>query len=326
MVQRRAEFLNKTEEAALYIECAEARSFNPVTDFDLYEAPAQFADILFDKPTIDIDARALADTLHIIRTAGRHVIAVPYSQGAQMMQQAMGDLREVYNYSEEQDSTCVGAVPLAAATDANWDIPEPRVKGIVLSNDLVPDLGGNDWPRSHNARTDSVDAEIAEYEARLQEMPDEAVASWQSFIALRHFVLSLWVHVYGYFSQAATRTEMATAAKAVYEDCAADTVQVSHPTVYVTPNAIWQLDADVFSKFETELMGRRIKWEVDNPFVAAVDTTGGVQGLNFGTTTVTARSGAARTILTVEVGPGCGPVCPPYDPERNPCSCVGIRR
>lgn len=297
-------------------------------DWDLVEAFRQYASIISGSAAAVPDASDLAGVLQGYRTSGRHTIVVPHSQGNLMTQQAVSVLRSAYQFAESRDSTCVAAVSLAAPTDRNWPFPPERLKGVVLKGDIVPDIGGNAWPRVENDSSRAAEAELA----RLADL-DRMVRESQNdpglgpYIELRRVQLGLLLHrvVESYLLPNETRSIIQNDLVSAYGECAVGSVEVSPTAVSIAPGDSVQLSVTVKNQNGTALYGHKPAWTSSNSSVAAVDSTGWVRGAAVGSADITVRVGGFTATSSVLVedggGPVCGPECPPYDPN-DPCSCV----
>lgn len=299
MLERRSEVLGSRSRLVFMVQCIDDRTRNILTDADLVEAIGQYIDVVRNRPVVDIDARVLADTLHLLRARGRHVIAVPHSQGNLMIQQAVNDLRTTYGFSEERDSTCVAAVSLAAPTDRNWPLPEDRVKGILLRGDIVADWAGNAWPRMENDVTRAAEAEMAEHEQRLLETPDMA-----PYVAFRKLQLGKEIHniVESYILPFESRQAIQDGLNMAYSSCAVGRVAVGPGNTTIPPGDSLQLSDTVYNDLGKQIFGHKLAWSSSSPGVASVDSTGMLRALVEGTTVISARAGPRTGNLVVNVG------------------------
>lgn len=294
MRERRRKFLGTLALELFMVRCTAAS----IPDRDLAESRHQLINLIIGSSVTDIDARVLADSLQLHRERGRHVIAVPHSQGSLMMQQALVDLRGVYNYSEESDSTCVGVMSLAASVSGLWGpLPAYRRKGIVLRGDPVADHVLNTFPRIDNDSSRRLTAAIDS----LSQIADQGVVG-ESYRENQMGELAYDIHsATTYLVPTESRTVIKSMLDSLYHSCVPATVLLNSQGKDHPVGQTFQVTADVKDReFET-LNGRRITWSSSTPGVASIDSGGMVAALSVGSVTITGRSGTAKGQATLNI-------------------------
>jgi hypothetical protein len=295
MFQRRKQFIGRISQAQFLFACS-LESIPTWSDQDKVEALLQFIDVVRNSPARDLDARVLADSLQLHRARGRHIFLVPHSQGNMMTRQAIRDLRETYNYSEQHDSTCVGVLSLAAPTSANWQLPPGRLIGMVLHRDYVADWGFNEFPRLDNEVSRSTRAEMDS----LALLAD--TEGWQAYYNQRIQSLGLLIHkATSYLVPSESRAVIKTDLDSLYHRCAAKTVLLTAPGKDHPVGDVFEMTASIKNSDFEDLHGRRIAWSSSNPAIASIDTSGSVRALNIGAVTITGRSGTAKGNVALNI-------------------------
>jgi hypothetical protein len=306
MVERRKRFIGYVSQVILYAHCYYAVIPNPISDIDFFEAMNEWRGRINGVGVTNPHGEFLADKLDSLRTAGRHVILVPHSQGNLLAQHAIDRLRVTYNYSEGTDTVCVGAVSLAAPTDLNWNLPQERLRQFVLAGDLVADVAGNHTPRSENYITAAAEDTLAQIDAWLSLVPANqpiALLAAQTYRDSRSLWLGYTIHKStSYLVPASTAESIREAVKTVYKDCSAQTIHVSSngPT-YAPVGETRTLSVSIYNGNFEPLLNRKTTYSSSDPAVVSVDTTGTLQTNAIGTAIIKARSGAATGQLTFTV-------------------------
>lgn len=91
-------------------------------------------------PATDPAVTALAARIQQETAAGASVVLVAHSQGNLLVQQAFAVL------AASGPLTCVGVVSLAAPTSSGWPVAGEEFGAVVVSGDVVLDLGLNSFP------------------------------------------------------------------------------------------------------------------------------------------------------------------------------------
>lgn len=290
MLNRRRKFLGHVTRVLFMSRCEMVST----PDTDLAEAAHQLWNLLIGSTVTDIDARVLADTVQLWRQRGRHILTIPHSQGNLMVQQALADFRDIYSYSEAQDSTCVGALSLAAPVSGPWGpLPEYRKKGMVLRLDPVADHTLNDFPRMDN--------DWSRRWAAIMLSPPP-VGSAESYWEDRYETLADSIHqARTYLLPAESRTRVKDELEALYHGCAANAIFVDTGGRNHLVGEIFQATAEVKGRNFEPLNGRRIKWSSSNPAVASIDSAGTIRALDLGAAIITARSGIVRHQVALNI-------------------------
>lgn len=317
MYARRRAFLGHVTEATFMGICA----LKNYANHDIAESLHQFVNTLRNNTATDIDANVLADSLQLHRTRGRHIILLAHSQGNLVSQEALLDLRGVYNYSEQTDSTCVAAVSLAAP-HSEYSLPVDRTKGIKLEEDAVADWPWNNFDRVTNDSMLPLLARINSYRLVLPLLQGLAEAP------IRVAILRLGIDIHGlgmYMIPTASRNRIKDDMKAAYKDCITHTVAINAPPDFtVLKNDSDSITAKVQNVAGRELKGRKIQWSSLDSAVVAVDSTGRVFGVESGVGRIVAANRQARDTVQVTILESCagtGGVCHSWDPT-HPCACV----
>lgn len=317
MYARRRAFLGHVSEATFVGICA----LKSYPNNDLTESAQQLINLLRDNSAVDIDANVLADSLQLHRARGRHVLLLPHSQGNLVSQEAILDLRAVYNYSEQTDSTCVGVMSLAAPYSA-YSLPVDRTKGIVLEEDAVADWPWNNFDRVTNDSMLPLLTRINTLQLLLPFLQGLAEAPIRAEI----FRLGIEIHGLGmYMIPTTSRNRIKDDLKTAYKDCITDDVEIIAPPDFtVLVGRSTQITAKVQNVFGRELKGRRIRWSSLDSAVVEVDSTGRVGGVDMGVGRIVAANRQARDTVQVTILESCagtGGVCQSWDPT-HPCACV----
>lgn len=129
---------------------------------DFAEAGGQLGSILTGTGLVHAaDADSLAAITRRWTAAGRHVVFVPHSQGNLMVQQGVDILRRQGRFQPASDSSCIGAVSLAAPTSLNWPISSRHLIGIVNANDPILALRLNQFQQIQIPAAAGEDTELS---------------------------------------------------------------------------------------------------------------------------------------------------------------------
>lgn len=276
-------------------------------ELDILEAMRQYIRLAVDSRKFEVDAVRLAERIQEWRTTGRHVIAVPHSQGNMMFQQAVDSLRSSGQFDPKQDSTCIGAMSLAAPTDRNWHLEEHYLKHVIVRGDLIPDLGEivlghprNQWDRLDTPLSRRMDVELA----RLALGFPQTLGFYTVLDLGWGFALHSVDH--SYLGQAAPKDTIAAGLGMLYKECSIGSVKEAFPGDTVAVGFTDQLAKHVIilNQNGRPLNGRRLVWASSAPDVASVDTSGTLTIHSRGTAVITGKSGERTATFTYVVTDG----------------------
>jgi hypothetical protein len=294
----------------LYLQrCLGQHATTLLKDNDVVEAFTQYVQILLHLPASAPDVDALADVIQRFRASGRHTLLVPHSQGNLMVQQAMDVMRGTYGYAESRDSTGITVVPLASPLSTGWAFPSARLKPITVFGDIVPNVGGNQWPRFSTPKGEALAASTT---ALLNRMPGNPFV--HVYVALRKIVAGIKLHsVNDSYLSAPADVAVRDSIASSYREVAVGELafgialdQLNEGSSRSLPPFVTVYNQNDLGKHKTTpLKGRDIAWWSTNPQIASVDGNGRVEGVHSGTTTVWARSwsDSASVAYTVQATP-----------------------
>lgn len=267
---------------------------------DFAEAGGQLASLLTNPTALyPDDADSVAALTTRWRDAGRHVILVGHSQGNFMVQQGVALLTATARYYPATDTTCIGAVSLAAPSSANWPIAPRHLAGLVVENDAILLLGQNHFPQIHTELDDSAAADLLlTMRHRTPAVAGAALLSWR--VRLHSLVDS-------YLRREPIRTEVQHALANVYHSCALGAIDVTPAEVHLRPGESTTLHASLRDMNGDPLDGRRgLAWtagsSIDWQQSVSVLQNGTVHALYVGGTSAQAitRSRAANVGIVVD--------------------------
>lgn len=225
---------------------------------DFAEAGLQLAEILNKSRTIrPADADSVAAITARWRAAGQHVVFVPHSQGNMMVQQGIGLLQRRGNFNPSIDSTCIGAVPVAAPTSDNWPISSRHLTGVVAAHDVILLLGKNRYPQVQTPLSDSADTDARRWHA-LSLVPGLTGAVRVKW--------SMRIHEFtrGYLEQEPTRMRIQNALVHAYKSCALGNIGISPERLVVTVGSSGAFSTSLRDLNDEPLEGSRsITWTAD---------------------------------------------------------------
>jgi hypothetical protein len=259
---------------------------------DLSAAGMQLGSVLkrsqWNRPE-DVDTIAATTTRW--RDAGRHVVFVPHSRGNLMVQQSVDMLQRRGLFRPSSDTTCIGAVPLAAPTSSNWPIGPRHLEGLVVNNDAILTLGSNHFEQVRTSLSDSAEADLPGWARKL--IPGIAGSlqfKWR--VRLHEFVNS-------YLNQEPMRTRIQQAIVHTYRSCALGDVQVLPEQMRLTTGQVGTFSTVLKDMNGDPLDGMRgVTWSglanVDAQRGARVSSDGLTRAIYVGGTSVVA---ATRSML-----------------------------
>lgn len=266
---------------------------------DFAEAGGQLASILAHPNMYrPADADSVATITTRWRSTGRHVLLVGHSQGSLMIQQGVARLTELGRYHPATDTTCIGAVSLAAPTSANWPITARHLSGLVVENDAILLLGQNHFPQIHTELDDSASADVLLAMHRLA--PALAGATLLRWRVRLHSLVD------SYLRREPIRTEVQNAMAHVYHSCALGSINISPAELHLRPGSSATLQATLADMNGDPLDGTRgLAWTAESggwQQSAAVLQNGTVLGAYVGRTSAMAvtRSRSARVGVVVD--------------------------
>lgn len=226
---------------------------------DFAEAGLQLSNIITRLP---LPHPADADTVAAITArwlaAGRHVVFVPHSQGNLMVQQGVDILARKGHYHPATDTSCIGAVPLAAPTSDNWPISSRHLTGIVATHDAILALGKNHFPQVHTPLGDSADGELGRWRRLSQ------VRGLTGALTIR-WAVRIHELVGGYLEQEPIRTRIQEALVHSYKSCALGEIDVSPRRMVLTTGASRTFSANLLDLNADPLDGSRVvTWKGDS--------------------------------------------------------------
>ena len=268
---------------------------------DFAEAGGQLASILANSTALrPADADSVATITTRWRDAGRHVLLVGHSQGNLMIQQGVAQLTSTGRYHPAADSTCIGALSLAAPTSSNWPISTRHLAGLVVENDAILLLGQNHFPQIHTELDDSAAADIlATMRSHAPAIAGASVLSWR--VRLHSLVDS-------YLRREPIRIEVQHALAHVYHSCALGAIDVTPAAVHLRPGESATLHATLTDMNGDPLDGTRglawsagagISWQLS----ASVSSNGTVVGNWVGGTSARATTRSRATDVGITVDP-----------------------
>lgn len=267
---------------------------------DFAEAGGQLATILANANTYrPADADSVATITTRWRDAGRHVLLVGHSQGNLMIQQGVTRLTQTGRYHPASDTTCIGAVSLAAPTSTNWPVAPRHLSGLVVESDAILLLGQNHFPQVHTELDDSAAADLlVSMRTHAPALTGAALLGWR--VRLHSLVDS-------YLRREPIRTEVQHALAHVYHSCALGGISTTPTELHLRPGTSATLHATLADMNGEPLDGTRglawtagssIGWQLS----ASVAQDGSVRGNYVGGTTAHAitRSRSADAGIVVD--------------------------
>lgn len=274
---------------------------------DFAEAGLQLTSIIARLPLPHpADADSVAAITARWMASGRHVVFVPHSQGNLMVQQGVAILGRKGRYNPAADSTCIGAVALAAPTSENWPIGTRHLTGIVAAHDAILLLGKNHFPQVQTPLSDSA---------------DNALGRWRRLSSVRGLAAAVTIRwavrihelVGGYLEQEPIRARIQTALVHSYKSCALGQLAVSPERMVLTTGASGAFSAKLLDLNTDPLDGSRVvTWSGDSgndwQRAASVLPDGRVRAFYVGGTAVRAATATVTTTIGVAVDPSPIPV------------------
>jgi hypothetical protein len=233
----------------------------------------------------DVDSVAAFTTR--LRDQGRHVVFVMHSQGNLIVQQALTLLAERGQYLQSRDTTCIGAVSLAAPTSEQWPVAARHLSGLAVEGDVILMLGRNRFPRVRTPMSDSAAmATTGSVRARIMGLATAASIRWR---------LRLHGAVDSYLTPEPIRTRVQEAITSTYRGCALGTVTVSPRGLTLRTHEVGTLHAVLTDMNGESLDGRRgLSWHADSQSdwqrAVELSETGVVTARYVGGTSVSART------------------------------------
>jgi hypothetical protein len=266
---------------------------------DLQEAARQYFNIVTARNAPEADARAFADSTTRWRNAGQHVVFVPHSQGNMMVQQAVQLLRQTHRYDPPHDSTCLGAVSLAAPLSTHWPIDPPHLAGIVVDGDIILSLQTNHFTPTHTPASDSATADVARWTSVSRVIGAIKRITWgvELHDALR-----------GYLRDATTAPVIQSSLATSLGSCSLGHILLTPGDLTLPLGDSATLTSQLIDANDAPLDGtRRVKWSLStNTPLATLTTTGTSTTVHthaIGTAGVTAATGTRATTAALDVTP-----------------------
>jgi len=295
-------FLNEISRFRHWVRCVDEGITYLIGSFDLVEASRQYLSILSDRPLgAEADATALGELIQRDRAADRHVILVPHSQGNLITQLAL--LQPLPGNLDPSLGVCFAAVPLAAPTAGNWQLPSNRLAPVQVSRDIILRT-----PSSHFPAIDT-DSSIKAANDIATAIANEGASGGDGASVGLSIYWGVKLHglLESYYPAPQSRQAIGNGLMAMYRDCAAESVSVTPEAGTLAPGEALQLTATVHNQAGNPLPGRKIVWTSASPGVAEVDSGGVVHAIANGTTTISARVGPITGTASVTVGTGGDP-------------------
>ena len=225
---------------------------------DLVEAGRQWLDRYGDRAssaTTGADARQIANLTTAWRRKQYHVLFVSHSQGNLMVEDAVDALVRDHTFDQPHDTTCLGAVSLAAPRSDGWPIADRHLRGLTVSGDAIGVLATNHFERIVTALSHTADTDVLVLAGTHHPL-------WAS---IRRLVLSVGLHdvVDSYFNQDASRERIQRSIVDVYGSCAISSVHVSPRIAHIVPGESRQYTATLIAQDGLPLDGvRPVVWTV----------------------------------------------------------------
>jgi len=279
---------------ALYMQrCLGENATHLIGDIDLVEAATQYVQLLLNMTPTVADVQSLADVVQQLRQHGRHTLLVPHSQGTLITQQALTVLRSTFRFDESRDSVGIAVAPLAAPLSTAWTLPSSRIKPITIYGDIVPDLGGNNWPRIATPTGLALAAEVATLQQRA---PGMVVV--ESYIALRKAYVGIQLHdVNASYLGAPVAPVVRDSVASLYREVAVGdlAIAIAQDQLTIGQGRSLGLYLNVYnqndmSHLSAPLKGRDIAWRSSDPSVVSIDAGGRVTAKSAGTATIWGRT------------------------------------
>jgi len=267
---------------------------------DLQEAARQYINISLEHDAPEPDARAFADSTAQWRDKGQHVIFVPHSQGNMMVQQAVQLLRQTHRYDPPHDSTCIGAVSLAAPLSTNWPITPPHLAGIVVDGDIILALQGNHFPTTHTATSDSATADIK----RWNRIGAPLIA------AIKRITWGIKLHnvVNSYLDNPTTQPIIQSSLATSLASCTLGNILLTPAALHLTLGDSAVVTSQLIDANDTPLDGTRtVQWSLSAnipPAVVRADQTSATIFTNaIGTAGIRAATSSRATTAALDIAP-----------------------
>lgn len=275
--------------AGIHLRSSASRSAQAILNVaaDAAEAAYQYGSVLAAAPPLLADTRRVADSLQVWRALGAHVVMVGHSQGNMMIQEGVRTLDGRGLFHPASDSTCIGAVSLAAPVSTGWPLSDRHIRGLVGRGDPILALRTNHFPRIATRVADSLDRAAS-----------RALAE-RDFIEVIRLRATAPFHLHdvvnGYLRDAVMRDHVQRALVESYWSCAVGTVRVVPQQVHLRPGDRTTLRAALIAGDGAPLDGvRGITWrgESDSDWQRAVTVSpGGTARARYvGGTSVTAST------------------------------------
>ena len=274
------------------------------SEADIVEAIRQFIRVYHDSPRFEVDAGLLAARIQEYRNAGQHVLVVPHSEGNMMLQQAVTRLEGSGQFNVLRDSSCIGAMSLAAPTDVNWPLDDHHLNHVIVRGDpipylgeILPGIGPNAWDPLDTQLSRDRDLSLALAARSLPYNLAEYIRLTYRWGILLHSVDR------SYLGEPEPRQVIADSLGLLYKECSIGSVEAGFPGEIASIGFTRDLSEDVIIRNQNgrPLHGRRLVWSSSAPDVASVDSNGTVTTHATGTAVITGRSGERAASFTYRV-------------------------
>ncbi len=279
--------------------CMRDSSWRRLSDHDLVESVRQVYSILVNTDAAEVDAIRLGHDVQKYWKDGRHVILVPHSQGTLMANQALTWLKP--SYRKMNDSTCIGAVPLASPAKKRWELKANNIKQVLVDGDLVPALGFNTSPRTSTALS-------RRHLTRGRQIANVLPTLGGLYLTF-HGYTTLHSVDNSYLRERESSWEIEDGIKQVYGACVVHSIEASQGDMTVMEGARFAMGVTFKNKFGEPLQRRMPSngWTSSDSSIVRPTGDGGMTALSVGEATIS----AVRNGDTVKTNVRVIPIVPP---------------